>query len=385
MRQGSYGSTHSFTVGNLDYHTAVVDPYDTYSTAAGWPAHPYYSRARSEPRNERVASRAAAMSVSGQVRRDTMAGLRFLRAPWAISAPGRQDWFSNRRAIIGTCIALAHGQDSMKRMSVRVAALLVAGMAGLGCNHSGLHRGAGQTDAACEGGAPAGCDGEESAGYSDVRYDSTGRARDSADDASILGNCITADDCIAVLDYRNGFECWLASPASKADVSRDPCLVPWKPDARCTTSAPPPGCPSGLQPVTHSCFVTACVFSVCTEGKCSTKLGFNNECDTADAGSRPSDCEDLRTTYLNALSAAQQCYPTMDPTECWGHSPDACGCDVPYDGSGVCADAVSSALADLQNAQCPFPSCGNTCVTPTAAGATCVPNATGTTGICAWQ
>jgi hypothetical protein len=35
--------------------------------AAGRPAHPYYSRARSEPRNERVASRATAISVSGQV------------------------------------------------------------------------------------------------------------------------------------------------------------------------------------------------------------------------------------------------------------------------------------------------------------------------------
>jgi hypothetical protein len=49
------------------YHTAVVDPYNTYSTAAGWPAHPYYSRARSEPRNERVTPRATAMSVTGQV------------------------------------------------------------------------------------------------------------------------------------------------------------------------------------------------------------------------------------------------------------------------------------------------------------------------------
>jgi hypothetical protein len=314
-----------------------------------------------------------------------MAGLRFLRTLWSTRASRRQDWFNNLRAIIGTRIALAQVQDSMDKIYVCVAALLVAGMAGLGCNHSGLH-GTGQPDAGCQGSATAGCDGEGSAGYSDVGGDSTGSILDSAGDASMFGNCITADDCIAVLDYRNGFECWLASPASKADVSRDPCLVPWKPDARCTTSAPPAGCPSGLQPVTHSCFVTACVSSVCTEGKCSIKLGFNYECDTADAGSTPrSDCEDLRTTYLNALAAAQQCYPPMNPTGCWGHSPDACGCDVPYDGSGVCANAVSSALADLQNAQCPFPSCGNTCVTPTAAGAVCVPNASGTTGTCAWK
>jgi hypothetical protein len=150
----------------------------------------------------------------------------------------------------------------MNKIPVRVAALLVAGMAGLGCNHSGLHRGAGQTDAGCQGSATAGFDGEGSAGYSDVGGDSTGSVLDSASDASVFGNCITADDCIAVLDYRNGFECWWPSPASKADVSRDPCLVPWKPDARCTTSAPPAGCPSGLQPVTHSCLAAACVFPV---------------------------------------------------------------------------------------------------------------------------
>jgi len=136
-----------------------------------------------------------------------------------------------------------------------------------------------------------------------------------------------------------------ASPASKADVSRDPCLVPWKPDARCTTSAPPPGCPSGLQPVTHSCFVTACVFSVCTEGKCSTKLGFNNECDTADAGSRPSDCEDLRNHLPECTRGRATVLRAAEPLRVLAHSPDACGCDVPYDGAGVCANAVSSALA----------------------------------------
>lgn len=270
---------------------------------------------------------------------------------------------------------------TMNKISVRVAALLAAAMAGLGCsNHSGLHR-SGQADARYEGGAAA-CDGEVSAGYSDAGGDSIGGSLDSAGDASIFGSCITADDCLAVLDYRTGFECWLPSPASRTDVSRDPCLIPWKPSAECTTPAPPPGCPSGLQPVTHSCFVVRCEFPDCTEGRCSIKLGLGSQCDAVDAG--PSDCETLRATYLNALAAAQQCYLPLNPTGCWGHSPDACGCDVPYDGTGRCATAVSSAFADLQNAHCPFSSCGKTCVAPTA-GATCVPDATGTTGTCAWK
>ena len=262
-------------------------------------------------------------------------------------------------------------------------ACLASGIAGLGCTtHSGLRFDAGQADAGCGGaGAATGCGGEAGAGYYDAGGGSTGGEPDSAVDTSIVGNCTTADDCLAVLDYRNGFECWWPSGASRTDVSRDPCLIPWKPDARCTTPAPPPGCPSGLQPVTHSCPVPRCPIPVCTDGKCSIRFG--TQCDTVDAGA--SDCETLRATYLNALAAAQQCYPPLDPTGCWGHSADACGCDVPYDGSGVCADAVSSAFQDLQNAQCPIASCGNTCVGPTAAGATCVANASGTLGTCAWQ
>jgi hypothetical protein len=40
----SYGSTKSCTVYNFIYDTAVVDAYKTYSTAAGWPAHPYVTQ-----------------------------------------------------------------------------------------------------------------------------------------------------------------------------------------------------------------------------------------------------------------------------------------------------------------------------------------------------
>jgi hypothetical protein len=37
----SYGSTKSCTDYNVTYDTAVLDAYKQYSTASGWPAHPY--------------------------------------------------------------------------------------------------------------------------------------------------------------------------------------------------------------------------------------------------------------------------------------------------------------------------------------------------------
>ena len=40
----SYGSTQSCTIYNFDYDTAVVNAYNTYSTAAGWTAHPYVTQ-----------------------------------------------------------------------------------------------------------------------------------------------------------------------------------------------------------------------------------------------------------------------------------------------------------------------------------------------------
>jgi hypothetical protein len=40
----SYGSTQSCTVFNFDYDTAVIEAYDEYSAAAGWPAHPYVTQ-----------------------------------------------------------------------------------------------------------------------------------------------------------------------------------------------------------------------------------------------------------------------------------------------------------------------------------------------------
>jgi hypothetical protein len=40
----SYGSTKSCTVYNFDYDAAVVDAYNDYATAAGWPAHAYVTK-----------------------------------------------------------------------------------------------------------------------------------------------------------------------------------------------------------------------------------------------------------------------------------------------------------------------------------------------------
>jgi hypothetical protein len=40
----NYQSTQSCTVFNFEYDSAVVDAYNTYSTAAGWPAHPYVTQ-----------------------------------------------------------------------------------------------------------------------------------------------------------------------------------------------------------------------------------------------------------------------------------------------------------------------------------------------------
>ena len=232
--------------------------------------------------------------------------------------------------------------------------------------------------------ALAGCGGVASSRSTSVP-DGASEASDSGDagvsDATASGECVTDDDCVAVLDYREGFTCWLPSGASRADVRNDPCLIPWKPNARCTTPAPPAVCPmSGPIPVTHSCFTVDCATPTCNEGTCQADFGFN--CPVVDAG--PPDCEALRTTYVNALAAAQQCDPAPDASNCAGDYADACGCESPYD-FGPHANAVMCAFDDWRNANCPVPSCGTTCAAPTSAGAACVPNASGTMGTCQWK
>jgi hypothetical protein len=36
-----YRSTHGCTAFNTEYVSAVLEAYNEYSNAAGWPAHPY--------------------------------------------------------------------------------------------------------------------------------------------------------------------------------------------------------------------------------------------------------------------------------------------------------------------------------------------------------
>jgi hypothetical protein len=145
--------------------------------------------------------------------------------------------------------------------------------------------------------------------------------------------CTTDDDCIAVLDHRDGFSCHLPSAASKVDVGRNPCLIPWKPNAVCTTPAPPAGCPySDPIPVQHSCFNIPCALPTCNEGTCVTTYGFGSECPVVDAGLP--DCATLLATYDQAITAGQECDPTQDASSCGGEYPDSCGCEAPYNLTG---------------------------------------------------
>ncbi|MGH7270031.1 MAG: hypothetical protein ACREJ3_06330 [Polyangiaceae bacterium] len=98
--------------------------------------------------------------------------------------------------------------------------------------------------------------------------------------------CTTNNYCVAVLDYRNGFSCWLPSAASNTDVTQDPCLIPWQLNPSCTTAAPPPVCPTTAPlPVQHSCPAVPCAIPSCNEGTCMVTIGFGSECPAVDAGS----------------------------------------------------------------------------------------------------
>jgi hypothetical protein len=216
----------------------------------------------------------------------------------------------------------------------------------------------------------------------DGGVDAFGKA--AADAAPPASMCTTDDDCLAVLDYRDGFSCWFPSVASKSDIAKDPCLVPWKPNARCSTPAPPGGCPFGAPiPVLHSCPAVPCVLTSCSEGTCMSTLGFGGECPVVDAG--PPDCAALQSTYAVAATAAQQCDPTQDAATCGGEYPDSCGCEAPFTLSGRNADLLQCAFDDITNAHCAFPTCGATCAAvPWNGAATCAANASGTAGTCEW-
>ncbi|HEX7597261.1 MAG TPA: hypothetical protein VF518_03540 [Polyangia bacterium] len=282
--------------------------------------------------------------------------------------------FATIAFIMGSLLGIACGS----RTGVRASA--AGGQGGTGGETLGGTGGAVATGGLAGSGAGStGTGGAVESSQADAATDSAGEAPDA--DGS-FGTCIAASDCVAVLNYRTGFECWFASAASKTDVSRDPCLVPWKPNPRCTTPPPPVDCPSGNQPVTHSCPATACEIPACTEGRCSVIFG--SQCDKPDAGPAQSNCGSLLSAFQIALAAAQQCSPSFNPSACRAVISDACGCRVPYDDfSGICATAVTNAFNDLGNAGCPAPAtCGTACVAPTKA--TCVPNASGTMGTCAW-
>jgi len=314
----------------------------------------------------------------------------------------------------------------MRRTSIALLAISLGSAAGLAChNQSGVRTDGGAGQVAASGGSggggaggttggqagigggaggttggQAGTGGSEVGGSTssggstggssstpDAAADSAAggpdSSEDAADDAFAGGACVANDDCIAVLDYRTGFECWAPSAASKTDVSRDPCLVPWKPNPRCTTPSPPAECPAGDRPVTHSCFATSCVVPTCINGRCSVVVGIG--CDKLDGGPAQPDCEALRTTYLIALAAAQQCYPSLTSSACQGVWTDECGCDMPYESSGICATALSEAFDQWRNSGCANFYCARTCAARNPAVATCAASESGATGTCGWQ
>lgn len=119
--------------------------------------------------------------------------------------------------------------------------------------------------------------------------DSGGETETSGSDlptiSTIAGDCLSADDCVLVLDYRAGFECWWPVAASWTDVSRDACLIPWKPDPS-DNIAPPPAanCPGGRIPVNHSCPAFRCAIQSCNASKCSYTVEPLDACGDLDGG-----------------------------------------------------------------------------------------------------
>ena len=219
----------------------------------------------------------------------------------------------------------------------------------------------------------------------EVAGDTFAQGADAATVSSIVGSCTADSDCLAVLDYRAGFTCWLPVAAARANLDRDACLVRWRPDPRCTTAAPAVACPSGLIPVDHSCFLFGgCLRAPCVDGKCTLSYG-TDQCDEADAGLTQNDCDTLKDTYLNALAAAQVCYPPVGASACRTDLTDACGCPAPYDFTGQCGDTAIAAYQTWRNANCPLDDCGVRCKSPSEVAATCAADATGSSGTCVLQ
>lgn len=208
---------------------------------------------------------------------------------------------------------------------------------------------------------------------------------DSRPASTIVGDCTADADCMLVLDYRAGFECWWPVGASLTDVGRDHCLLPWTRAPGpiwCATGTPRSDCPGGDIPVMHSCLATSCLAPACNAGKCETRLALaddGSQCATMPKPASP-DCGTLRTNYLNALTNAQQCDPTKQPTTCFAAYEDGCGCPAAADSTS----ALTCAQAALEDGNCGYGNCGSPCATGRQ-NAVCVPNATDSMGTCTMQ
>lgn len=212
---------------------------------------------------------------------------------------------------------------------------------------------------------------------------------DSRPTSTIVGDCTTDADCVLVLDYRAGFECWWPVGASLADVSRDHCLLPWTRAPGpiwCAAGTPPSDCPGGDIPVMHSCLATSCLVPACNGGKCGSRFDLN--ADQSQCGATPSqapvDCGSLRATYFNLLAAAQACDPSKEQTTCVSSYRDGCGCPAAADSTSPQATALICAQAAIDEGNCGYGNCGSPCPTGNR-NAVCVPNGTGTMGTCTMQ
>jgi hypothetical protein len=267
------------------------------------------------------------------------------------------------------------------RTTTTVMSLAVMATLAQGCDRAALPGGHGQGGggAATAVGGAAG----STAGSGGIAGASADAAAGGVAGSSIVGSCTVDADCVAVLDYRAGFECYFPSAASLADVARDPCLVAWNPsNPRCPLATPPDDCPGGLILVNHSC-PAYCHYVTCTSGTCTMNADFStpSRCSSPDADAPP-DCNALRATYFARLAAAQRCDPSTTPTSCFDAFYDSCGCPAAADLSGRQATALQCALDAVQKAQCGFGNCGTPCPSGAVTPA-CTPNPGGTSGTCA--
>ncbi len=257
---------------------------------------------------------------------------------------------------------------------------------GIGQGHGGADAATGTGGAVGWGGFDASGNatggGAGGSGGSDLGTDGSLGGTGGSTVSSVVEKCAVDSDCVAVLDYREGFQCYSPRAASLADLANDRCLVPWNPsNPRCPLVTPPTDCPGGLILVNHSC-PAFCQFAICTGGTCTLGSDFStpSRCAEVDAGAPP-DCNALRAAYLAALADVQTCDPAKTPTSCFDAFYDGCGCPAAADLASPRADVLQCALDALQQARCGFGNCGAPCPSGSATPA-CTANTTGTLGTC---